>query len=309
MSVHVRLGATELSVSPICFGTWQVSPWWGNPPQEPIVAAMRRAFEMGINFFDTADAYGNGASECVVGRALAPLPRDQIVVATKVFNHFYPDGHRHGDLSRQYILDACDASLQRLAMDHIDLYQCHSFDPLTHPEAVAHAMDSLVRQGKIRAYGVSNWSVEQMRLGHRHGRFASCQPPYSLLNRDIERDVLPYCQATDTGVLVYSPLHRGLLSGKYGGDETFADLRDGHPDFTGERFRTLCDRVRQAGPIAERHDLSIPQLVLAATLTHPAIHCAIVGIKNPGQIEEAMGAMNCTIGREDWYKVRETIHA
>lgn len=309
MTERVRLGRTDLQVSPICFGTWQVSPFWNNPPQQPIIDAMRHAFELGVNFFDTANAYGDGESERVVGRALAELPRDQVILATKVFAHFYPDGHRHGDLSHDFILAECDASLKRLQMDYIDLYQCHFYDQLAHPQEIVAAMEKLVERGKVRAYGVSNWTVEQMRLGHRHGNFASCQPPYSLLRREIEADILPYCLAQDVGVLVYSTLHWGMLSGKFHGDEIFDDLRKDKVDFTGERFKMLCDRVRQSGKMAERYGLSVLQLALAATLMHPAIDCAIVGIKNAEQIEQAVGAMGKTISREDWYKLRETIRA
>jgi aryl-alcohol dehydrogenase-like predicted oxidoreductase len=133
------------------------------------------------------------------------------------------------------------------------------------------------------------------------------QPPYNLLHRPGESDLLPYCQAHDLGVLVYSPLQKGLLSGKYRGDETFTDLRKNDRDFQGERFRAISERVRGLGPIAEKHGLSIVQLILAATLMHPAITCAISGIKRAEQIEEAAGAIGKTISREDWHAVRTAL--
>jgi aryl-alcohol dehydrogenase-like predicted oxidoreductase len=265
---------------------------------------MRSAFEHGVNFYDTADAYGEGLAETVMGRALHDLPRDQIVLATKVFWHWFPDGHRYGDLSRDYILTACENSLRRLQTDYIDLYQCHSFDPLNDVSETVEALEALQKQGKIRFYGVSNWTAEQMRLGHAMGAFATCQPSYSLLNRGIESDILPYCRANDVGVLVYSPLHRGLLTGKYTGQETFEDHRKNAEDFQGERFQKLCERVARLAPIAQKYDLSITQLVLVTTLMHSAIDCAIVGIKTPEQIEEAAGAMGKTISTDDWHQVR-----
>jgi len=300
---RVRLGRTELSVSPICFGTWQLSPrFWGEPDEDQIIRAIHRAIDIGINFFDTADAYGDGLAESVLGRAFSGIPRDKFILATKVFWHMHPDGRRYPDLSKPYILEECDASLKRLKLSHIDLYQCHSYDQLTHPHEIADAMETLIKQGKIRAAGTSNWNVEQLRILPK--RFGSEQPPYSLLKRGIEESLLPYCMANDIGTLVYSSLHLGLLSGKYKGDESFTDLRKNQPDFQGERFRTLCDRVRQVGEIGKNYGLTTVQTVIACTIMHPAITCAIVGIKQPKHIEEAAGAVGKTVSREDWYKIR-----
>lgn len=308
MSLRVTLGRSGLSVSPVCFGTWQLSPkFWGTQSEDEIIAAMHRAFDVGVNFYDTADAYGDGLAETVLGKALKTLPRDQVVVATKVYHHFYPDGHRHPDLSRDYILKECEASLRRLQMDYIDLYQCHAFDPITPIEETTDALERLKSQGKIRAYGVSNFTVEQLRLARRYGDYATAQPDYDLLNTHIEADLLPYCQSESIGVLVYSSLHRGLLTGKYKGTETFNDLRATHPDFQGERFRQLASRVASLGSIAERYNMTITQLVLAATLMHPGVHVAIVGIKHPSQIEEASSAMGKSIDREDYWQIRRIL--
>ncbi|KKL81954.1 hypothetical protein LCGC14_1989590, partial [marine sediment metagenome] len=238
MEHRVRLGRSELKVSPICYGSWQLSPrFWGDVPTDQVAAAMRHAFEVGVNFYDTADAYGDGLSERVMGEALADLPRDEIVVATKVYNRFYDDGRRHPDLSGQYVLDECDASLKRLKMDYLDLYQLHSFDPLTHLAETTAALEKLLKAGKIRRYGLSNYTVEQIRWARTFGDYATLQPRYSLLQTGIEDDLLPYCEAEDIGVLVYSPLERGLLTGKYDGTETFDDHRAGLGVFQGERFK------------------------------------------------------------------------
>lgn len=309
MSHRVRLGRSELQVSPICYGCWQLSPrFWGDQPKDVIMDAMTRAFDIGINFYDTADAYGDGYSEEVLGKALADLPRDQIVVATKLYWHFYPDGRRHPDLSRNYIAEACDNSLKRLNMDYIDLYQCHAWDPLADPNEIVEGLEKLKKAGKIREYGVSNWNAEQMRLGHSvGGAFATLQPPYSLINRDIEAEVLPYCQANDMGTLVFSPLHKGLLTGKYKAGDTFTDLRENNPDFQGERFAKLTEAIKEAGEIAKKYDLTTVQMMLAATLMHPGITCAIVGVKKPAHVEDAAGAMGKTISREDYYKLRDLL--
>lgn len=307
-ATRVILGRTGLDVSPICYGSWQLSPrFWGKVDADDTIAAMRRAFELGINFYDTADAYGEGYSEQVVGKALADLPRDQIVVATKAFWHWYEDKHRHPDLSGGYLIQACEASLSRLKMDYIDLYQCHSFDPLAHPTETAEALEKLKKQGKIRHYGASNWNAEQMRMHDGFGDYATLQPPYSLIKRDIESEILPYCITNDVGVLVYSPLHRGLLTGKYTGTETFDDLRKGDVDFTGDRFKDICDRVRKVGEIGKGYDMSTVQTVLAATLMHPGIHCVIQGVKRPSDVEDAVGAMGQTISRDDYFKIRDLL--
>jgi len=305
MSTRVVLGSTGLSVSPVCYGSWQLSPrFWGKQPEDEVMRAMRKAFDVGVNFYDTADAYGEGYAEEVLGRALKDLPRKELVVATKVFWHMKPDGSRYGDLSKQYILEECEASLKRLQMDYVDLYQCHSWDPLAQPEETAEALELLKKQGKVRHYGVSNWSVEQTRLGREFGTYETQQPFYSLIKRDIERDLLPYCQQENIGTLVYSPLHNGLLSGKYKGSETFDDFRKNHADFKGERFLKLCASVQKLGEIASAYKLTTVQLVVIATLMHPGITSAIVGIKTAQQIEEAAAAMGKTISREDWNRVR-----
>jgi len=308
MEHRVRLGRSELQVSPICFGCWQASTkFWGEVPRQQLVAAMRRAFEIGVNFYDTADAYGDGLSEEILGEALAPLPREQLVVATKVYHHFHEDGHRHPDLSGPYILQECQASLRRMKMDYVDLYQLHSFDPLTPMAESTAALEELKQAGKIRAYGVSNFTVEQLRLARTHGDYATLQPKYNLLDRRIEADLLPYCAAEDIGVLTYSSLELGLLTGKFDGTESFSDLRARHPNFQGARFKALAGKIRSLAPLARKYGMSVVQLTLATALAHPAVHCAIVGIKNPAQIEEAAGAMGKTVEREDYFAIRNAL--
>ncbi|MBN2310145.1 MAG: aldo/keto reductase [Candidatus Hydrogenedentes bacterium] len=305
---RVRFGDTGLSVSPVAFGTWQLSPrFWGEQSKADAIAAMKLAVDKGINLFDTADAYGDGYAETVLGEALRDLPRDELVITTKFFNHFNADASRYPDLSPAYLTERCEASLKRLGIDTIDVCLLHMFDPLTPLDAVADTLDTLRAQGKIRAIGVSNHTVEQLRAQRRFGPYAVVQPPYSLVDPAIENDLLPYCQAENIAVMVYSPMHKGLLTGKYTGSETFSDFRANHPDFQGERFKELCAGVQSLRPMAERYGLSVYQLVLAATLMHPAIHVAICGIKTPEHIAEAAGAMGTALEREDYFAVRKAL--
>ena len=303
MSDRIAFGATGLHVSPICFGTWQLSPrFWGEQSKADALKAMNVALDGGINFFDTADAYGDGYAETVVGEFLAGKPRDSLVICTKVFNHFNPDASRYPDLSPDHIRQRCHIQLKRMGIETIDLYLLHLFDPLTPLADAAETLETLKKQGKIRAYGVSNHTVEQLRAQRRRGAYDAIQPLYSLVATDIESDLLPYCESEDIGVMVYSPLHKGLLTGKYTGTETFSDFRRNHPDFQGERFASLAQAVRSLKALADKYSLSIYQLVLAATLMHPSIHAAIVGIKTPAQITEGR-----TISREDYFAVRRTL--
>lgn len=305
---RVTLGCSGLSVSPLSFGTWQLSPrFWGEQSKDDAIAAMRLAFDEGVNFFDTADAYGDGHAETVLGEAIKELPRDGLVIATKFFNHFNPDASRYPDLSPGYLTERCEASLKRLGIETIDLCFLHFYDQLTPLADVAGTLEQLRVQGKIRAIGVSNHNVEQLRAQRRFADYAVVQPPYSLVDTGIEDRLLPYCQAEDLGVMVYSPMHKGLLTGKYTGGETFDDFRAHHPDFQGERFKQLCGAVQGLRPMAEGYGLTVYQLILAATLMHPAIHAAICGIKTPAQIAEAIGAMGKAISREDYFAVRKAL--
>ena len=306
---RITLGESGLSVSPISFGTWQLSPrFWGELSKEDAMAAMKLAFEKGINLIDTAEAYGDGYAETVVGETVKELPRDELVIATKVFNHFNPDGSRYPDLSAEHIAERCELSLRRMGIETIDLYFLHLFDPLTPFAEIAGALEKrLKEQGKVRAFGLSNHSVEQCRAQRRFAPYSVIQPPYSLIDPAGEADLLPYCQAENIGVMIYSPMHKGLLTGKYTGEESFTDFRTNHPDFQGERFIELCSKVRSLQPLADKYGLTIYQLVLAATLMHPSIDVAICGIKTPAQIEEAVGAMGKVLSREDYFAVRNAL--
>jgi len=308
MDHRIVFGSTGLEVSPICFGTWQLSPrFWGEQSKTDVLAAMNAAFDAGINFYDTADAYGDGYAETVVGEFLSDKPRESLVICTKVFNHFNPDGSRYPDLSPAHIRQRCEIQLTRMGIETVDLYLLHLFDPMTALADVTETLDSLKKQGKIRSYGVSNHTVEQLRAHRRFGAYDAIQPCYSLVDTKIESDLLPYCEAENVAVMVYSPMHKGLLTGKYSGRETFTDFRKHLPDFQGERFKAIAAAVQGLGPLAKKYDLTTYQLILTATLMHPGIDVAVVGIKNPSQIAEAIGALGKTISREDYFAVRTAL--
>ncbi|MFH1741766.1 MAG: aldo/keto reductase [bacterium] len=309
---RVQLGRTSLMVSPVCFGCWQMGQtFWGRIPEDDLIAAVHKALDLGVNFFDTADAYGNGEAEEILGRALTGISRESYIVATKACNRWLPerDNARVSDLSYDYLIWECEQSLRRLGVETIDLYQAHAPDVLTHPEETARAFETLKQQGKIRYAGCSNYNVEQLRAALRFGRMDTLQPCYNLLVRKAEEDLFPLCMAEGIGVLAYSTLQYGLLTGKFTGKETFTDLRAGHPMFQGDEFKKNVERVNRIRPIAEENGLTVPQQVIVASLAHPAVTCAIVGIKNSRHIEEAAGAMGKTISRWDYYQIRKALTA
>jgi aryl-alcohol dehydrogenase-like predicted oxidoreductase len=309
MDTRVTFGSTNLQVSPFSFGTWQLSPrFWGAQPEEELIAAMQAAFDNGINFYDTAEAYGDGLAETVLGKFIKRVPRDQVVITTKVFNHFNPDGSRYPDLSRDYVMQRCEMSLERLGIECIDVYLLHFYDQLTPLAEITETLETLKRQGKIRHYGGSNFTTEQFRAARKFGAYNVMQPPYSFIDFGVENELLPYCQAEDVGVMIFSPMHKGLLTGKYTGVETFDDFRQHHPDFQGERFQQICDGVRSLRPMADKYALTLYQLILAATLMHPSIQVAVVGIKTADQIKEAAGALGKTLSREDYFAVRNAVN-
>ena len=307
---RAQLGRTDIQVSTICFGCWQMGgTYWGQLPEDEMKAAVRRAFELGVNFYDTADAYGNGHGEEVLAEGLEGLPRDQVVLATKLCHRWLdePDSPRYEDLTYDYVIWECEQSLKRLRTDYIDVYLAHAWEPMTHPLETFMAFEKLKKDGKIRCFGVSNWTAEQIRTGLKFGRIDVCQPPYNLFQRDVEKDVLPLCLAEEIGVMTWGSLRFGLLTGKYTGSETFDDLRKSDPDFQGEAFKKNVEKVNSLAPIAERLGKTVVQVVLRTMIQHPALTCPIVGIKRPAQIEGVVGAMGWTMSQRDLYAVRDAL--
>jgi 1-deoxyxylulose-5-phosphate synthase len=296
-----QLGDSDLRGSEICLGTW--TTFGGSLSDEAAHELVDVAFELGINFFDTANLYSGGRSEEVLGQALASRPRDSYIVATKVFGTA-PDGGR--GLSREQILKQIDASLGRLGMDFVDLYQCHSWDADVPLEEQLGALTEVVDAGKARYIGVSNWSGEQIRnavdLAREHGfaRIVSSQPEYSLLKREPEQDVVPASRENGVSQIVYSPLAQGVLTGKYApgataGEGTRAAAR---PEWMQLYRDDVLERVQRLRPIADGLGLSMAQLALAWILREPNVASAIIGASRPDQLRDNAGAAGVKLDDE-----------
>jgi aryl-alcohol dehydrogenase (NADP+) len=305
---HVRLGRTGLKVSRICLGTMT----FGLQCDEPTSAAiLDRAADRGVTFLDTADVYPLGGTletvgrtEEIVGRWLAGR-REQCIVATKCSGRTGPSPWDQGN-SRKHILDAVEASLRRLQTDYIDLYQLHAPDPSTPIDETLGALDDLVRSGKVRYAGCSNFQAWQVAraLGrsevHGWARFDSVQPRYNLLFRQIERDLLPLCQADGVGVIPYNPLAGGMLTGKHhGGDPpegTRFTLGTAAGVYQGRYWHEgVFATVEALKPLAEQAGMTLTQLAVAWVLAHPAVTSAIVGASRPDQLDDSLAAAEMTI--------------
>ena len=297
-----QLGDSDLQVSEICLGTWKT--FGGSLDEDGASAVVDAAFELGINFFDTANVYSQGRSEEVLGRTLAGRPRDSFIVATKVYATM-PDGDR--GLSREQVLKQIDDSLGRLQLDHVDLYQCHAWDDNVPVEETLGALTEVVAAGKARFVGVSNWSGEQIRgaveLARERGfaKIVSSQPEYSLLHRETEEDVIPASRQNGISQIVYSPLAQGVLSGKYlPGGEVPAGTRAGERDASVWDYldEDVLERVQRLRPIADGLGLTIAQLALAWILREPNVASAIVGSSRPEQLRDNAAASGVELDDE-----------
>src|SRR3989442_7198064 len=307
---YVRLGSTGLKVSRICLGTmtYGTSVWrpWvlGEAESRPF---LKRALDLGINFFDTADMYSRGMSEEVVGRALKEFARrDQVVIATKAF---YPmgDGPNDRGLSRRHLFDAIDGSLRRLGVDYVDLYQIHRFDAETPIEETLEALHDIVKAGKARYIGASSmyaWQFAKMLyVADARGwtRFVSMQNHYNLVYREEEREMLPLCREEGIGVIPWSPLARGFLAGNRRGErrgETVRAQTDefAHEMYYGENDFTIADR---AAVIAERRGVKPTQIALAWLLGKPGVTSPIIGASKLAHLDEAVAALEVRLEPED----------
>lgn len=293
---YVPLGRSKIEISSIIFGGWQSgkAAWVGVEDDETI-AAHRTAFDKGVTTFDTAEAYGQGHSEQILGKALADK-RDKIVIATKVFpNH----------LKRDQVVEACERSLKNLNTDRIDLYQIHwpsgTFNSAVVPlEETMGAMADLKQQGKIRAIGVSNFNRSQLEEASQYGRIDSLQPPYSLFWRQVEQDAGPYCIQNKISILAYSPLAQGLLTGKFKRGHVFpeGDNRASNKLFQGETFERALNALDRLQPLADKYGVTLGQLALAWLTAQPQTS-AIVGARNSAQASQNAEAGDIEIDDED----------
>ena len=320
-----QLGASELKISPIIFGAWAIGGWmWGGQDQADSIEAIRASIDHGVTTIDTAAVYGMGFSEQIVAKAIRGK-RDKVQIATKCGMRWdsAADGEHGTDPWPQIdnegrdliirknsrpasIIYECEQSLKRLNTDYIDLYQIHWPDLSTPVDDSMRAMVKLKEQGKIRAIGVSNYDVEWLRNAEKTTRLASNQPPYSLMQRKIEKEILPYCREHRIGVIVYSPLERGLLAGAVPPDRKFpeGDHRATHRFFTPEMRQKVLDALATIKPIAQKHKASFAQLAINWTIHEPGITAALVGARNAEQATHNAAAANFSLSDAERKQIR-----
>ena len=304
----IKLGGTDLEVSRICFGTWQFGGEWGEIDHGEAIAAVARARELGIDFFDTAQAYGFGVSERLLAEALRDVPREQVVLATK--GGLRKEGEELlRDSSPAWLRAGLEASLRNLGTDYVDIYQVHWPDPSTPFAETAGALEQFVREGKVRYVGASNFDALQIAEFAMTRRLDTLQPPYHMLRREIEDSVLPYCRAHDIGVLAYGPLAHGLLSGNFTRDSQLAqdDWRAGSDLFSGENFTRNLEIVERLRELARELDITVAQLAIAWTLANPAVHVAIVGARRAAHIEGAAAAAEVHLDADARERIEEVL--
>lgn len=304
--LYRRIGGSELEVSEIGLGSWLT--YGVSVDREQTRACIDRAFDLGISFFDTANMYGKGSAETLLGELLSSYRREDYVLATKVY---YPMSASDRGLSRQQILKQIDASLKRLQTDHVDLYQCHRYDHDTPLEETMEAMGEVVRSGKARYIGFSEWSPRRIRAADAFRdkiRFVSSQPQYSMLYRKCEREVFGLCRRRGIGQIAYSPLAQGVLTGKYmPGASAPADTRAAGRKINRFTKEPVLRAVQNLRPIAERLSLSMSQLALAWVLARENVSSAIIGASRPEQIEQNVEAVGVKLDRETLLEIEEVL--
>ena len=290
------LGASNLNVSVIGFGAWGIggSPFWSNEGDAVSVRAIRKAYDLGINFFDTAPVYGFGHSEELLGKTLKPF-RDKVIYATKCGLRWEKKslGSITKNATRRSILEEIDQSLKRLDTDYIDLYQVHWPDIKTSQEETMETLLEVQEQGKVKVIGVSNYSVEQMKAIMKSGKIESLQPDYSLLNRSIEKEVVPYCERNKIGIIAYSPLASGLLTGKYGKNAKFSDWRGKGiiGCFSGAQFEKNMEKVARLKSMGKSIGKTCGQMAINWVVSQGQLTTALLGVKNEQQVEENVDAL------------------
>ena len=309
-----RLGNTDLELTTVGLGAWAMGgPWlygWGPQDDDESIATVLRAMDEGVNWIDTAAIYGHGRSESVVGRALKQMSQKPLV-ATKCGLCWDEQHERIPRLKAQSIRTECHDSLRRLGIDTIDLYQIHWNQPQEDIEEGWTEMARLVEEGKVRYIGVSNFEVEQIRRLQKIHPVASLQPPYSMLHREVEDELLGYCGKNNIGVIVYSPMQRGLLTGKFDAERVAnlpeGDHRKANPDFQQPQFDATLQLVEQLRPIAERNGRTLAQLAISWVLRRPEVTAAIVGARKPSQITETAPASDWELSEKDIEEIEQLL--
>ncbi len=317
-----QLGNSDIKVTPVIFGAWAIGGWmWGGTEENESMDAIHASLDCGVNAIDTAAIYGMGYSEELVEKALRGRKRDSVVIATKCGMRWdgeegsnpWPQKNNEGEdvivrrnAKPDSILYECEQSLKRLKTDYIDLYQIHWPDTTTPVEESLKAMVKLKEQGKIRAIGVCNYDVKWLKGAESVTHVQSLQPPYSLISRGIEVEILPYCRENGLGVIVYSPMERGLLTGKVGPEREFApgDHRAALKFFKVENRKRVQTALEKIRPIADKHDATFAQVVINWTFSEPGITAALVGARNREQAEQNAKAMSFELTEAERAEIR-----
>jgi aryl-alcohol dehydrogenase-like predicted oxidoreductase len=308
-----KLANSDLELSVVTFGAWAAGGWmWGGNEHSDSVRAIRASYDLGVTSIDTAPVYGQGVSEQIVGEALKDIPRDKVQILTKYglrwdtkqgqffFNSFDNEGkpielYRYS--GRDGIIKECENSLRLLNTDYIDLYQIHWADPTTPIQETMEAVDRLIQSGKVRYAGVCNYTVEQMKEAEKYVHLVSNQVPYSMVNRSIETELVPYVLETNQSILAYSPMERGLLTGKIrpGHRFTEGDHRSGLPAYSDENIKRTNAFLQKIKPLADEKKATLGQLVIRWTIEQPGITIALVGARNAQQAIENARAMDLSL--------------
>lgn len=313
-----KLGYSDLHLTPIGLGTWAMGggDWkfgWGDQDDAASIASVHQALDAGVNWIDTAAIYGHGHAERVVGKAIQDR-RDDVLIATKCGRVWEGESREIGkSLRRESVHREIDLSLQRLGIDCIDLYQIHWPEPDEEIEEGWGAVAELVEAGKIRYAGVSNFNMEQLKRIQPIHPVTSLQPPYSMLRREVEEEILPYCRENQIGIVAYSPMQAGLLTGRFSKERVqnlpANDWRKANPFFTSPQLEANLSIIEQLRPVAAQMEITLPQLALAWVLRRSEITAAIAGARRPEQILETVKAGEIVIYDELLLKIEHMLNA
>jgi aryl-alcohol dehydrogenase-like predicted oxidoreductase len=320
-----NLGNSSVKVTPIAFGAWAIGGWmWGGAAEAAAIKAVRASYDAGITTIDTAPVYGFGKSEELIGEAMHGISRDKYQILTKYgLNWKTSQGQFHFDTTDnngkplkiykfsdpRSVINECEDSLRRLRTDYIDLLQIHWADATTPISETMGAVAKLIEQGKVRAAGVCNYSVSQVAEARRTLNIVSNQVPYSMINRDIERDVVPQAVEQGMSILPYSPLQRGLLTGKIKPDHKFSegDHRETNKFYKPENIEEANKLLQKLKPVADAHGVTLPQLVINWTTRQPAMDCVLVGARDEKQVTENVKALSFRLSDDELKKIAHAI--
>lgn len=322
-----KLGHSDLEVSAITFGAWAAGGWmWGSTDRNEAIEAIKASYDVGVTSIDTAPIYGQGTSEEIVGEAIKNISRDKVQILTKFGMRWDLDkgtlamnskDNEGNDIDiykyagKESIIYECEQSLKRLGTDYIDLYQIHWPDVTTPIDETFEAISRLIEQGKVRFAGVCNYDAQQMAEAEKTLELVSNQIPFSMVNRGIEDETVPYCIENNKSILAYSPLERGLLTGKITSDYKFqdGDHRAGHPHFQPDFIKKTNELLDKIKPIADEHSATLGQLVLRWTIERPGITIALAGARNAEQAVQNAKAMDINLTKEEIQTIDDLVNA